>query len=136
MSLKKIKIVKLKIIKNLDGDVLKYLDKESKYFKKFGETYFSEILYKKRKGWNFHKKSQSLLAVPFGKVRFTFADDIKGKKKHITIGKNNYQMIVLPPGIWFSFTSLEKKSIVINTLNYKHSVKETLKKALSNKKTH
>lgn len=136
MSLKKIKIVKLKIIKNLDGDVLKYLDKESKYFKKFGETYFSEILYKKRKGWNFHKKSQSLLAVPFGKVRFTFADDIKGKRKHITIGKNNYQMIVLPPGIWFSFTSLEKKSIVINTLNYKHSVKETLKKALSNKKTH
>ena len=131
MSLSKIKIVKLKIIKNSDGDILKYLDKDNKYFKKFGESYFTEILHKKIKGWNYHKKSQSILAVPFGKVKFTFAKNIYKKKKSITIGKDNYRIIILPPKIWFKFTSLEKKSIVINTLNFKHDKNETLKKKIN-----
>ena len=45
--LSKIKIYKLNKLKNLKGDVLKYLNKNSKYFKKFGEVYFTEIKKKK-----------------------------------------------------------------------------------------
>ena len=127
MSLNKIKTVKLKIVKNSKGDILKYLSKDSNYFKKFGETYFTEIKFKEKKGWNFHKSSQSLFSVPVGKVKFTFAEKINRKKKIIIIGRKNYSMIVLPPGIWFSFTSLEKTSLVVNTLNNKHSDNETLK---------
>ena len=43
MSLSKIKIIKLKISTNPKGDVLKYLTRKNKYFKKFGEVYFTEI---------------------------------------------------------------------------------------------
>jgi dTDP-4-dehydrorhamnose 3,5-epimerase-like enzyme len=125
--LSKIKIYKLNKLKNLKGDVLKYLNKNNKYFKKFGEIYFTEIKEKKIKGWNFHKKCQCLITVPVGKVKFTFAEKISGRKKIIIIGKKNHSVIVVPPRIWFSFTSLEKISLVVNTINEIHNNKETLK---------
>ena len=125
--LSKIKIYKLNKLKNLKGDVLKYLNKNNKYFKKFGEIYFTEIKKKKIKGWNFHKKCQCLLTVPVGKVKFEFAEKISGRKRVIIIGKKNYSIIVVPPRIWFNFTSLEKISLVANTINEIHNNKETLK---------
>ena len=127
MKLSKIKIVKAKISPNKKGDLLKYINKDNKYLKKFGEVYFTEIKEKKIKGWNFHKKCHCLLAVPFGKVKFTFAETIDGKKKIITIGKKNYSIIVVPPGIWFSFTSLTEISLIANTINKIHDKNETLK---------
>ena len=81
MSLKKIKKIKLKIIQNEKGDILKYLSKKDKFFKRFGETYFTEIKKNKIKGWNYHKKCWCLLAAPYGNVKFIFAKKISGKKK-------------------------------------------------------
>ena len=127
MSLSKIKIIKLKISTNPKGDVLKYLTRKNKYFKKFGEVYFTEIKKNKVKGWNFHKKCWCLLTVPYGKVKFTFAENINSKKKTIIIGKKNYSLIVVPPRIWFNFMSIENISLVVNTLNHVHNKNETLK---------
>ena len=127
MSLSKIKIIKLKISTNPKGDVLKYLSRKNKYFKKFGEVYFTEIKKNMVKGWNFHKKCWCLLAVPYGKVKFTFAENINSKKKTIIIGKKNYSLIVVPPRIWFNFMSIKKISLVVNTLNHVHNKNETLK---------
>ncbi len=127
MSLSKIKTNKLKISTNPKGDVLKYLSKKNKYFKKFGEVYFTEIKKNKVKGWNFHKKCWCLLAVPYGKVKFTFAENINSKKKIIVIGKKNYSIIVVPPRIWFNFMSIKKISLIVNTLNHAHNKNETLK---------
>ncbi len=127
MSLSKIKTIKLKISTNPKGDVLKYLTRKNKYFKKFGEVYFTEIKKNKVKGWNFHKKCWCLLAVPCGKVKFTFAENINSKKKTIIIGKKNYSLIVVPPRIWFNFMSIKKISLVVNTLNHVHHKNETLK---------
>ena len=127
MSLSKIKTIKLKISTNPKGDVLKYLSKKNKYFKKFGEVYFTEIKKNKVKGWNFHKKCWCLLAVPYGKVKFTFAENINSKKKIIVIGKKNYSIIVVPPRIWFNFMSIKKISLIVNTLNHAHNKNETLK---------
>ena len=127
MSLSKIKIIKLKISTNPKGDVLKYLTRKNKYFKKFGEVYFTEIKKNKIKGWNFHKKCWCLLTVPYGKVKFTFAENINSKKKTIIIGKKNYSLIVIPPRIWFNFMSIKKISLVVNTLNHVHNKNETLK---------
>ena len=127
MTLSKIKTIKLKISTNPKGDVLKYLTRKNKYFKKFGEVYFTEIKKNKIKGWNFHKKCWCLLAVPYGKVKFTFAKNIDSKKKIIIIGKKKYSIIVVPPRIWFNFMSIEKISLVVNTLNHVHNKNETLK---------
>ena len=127
MSLSKIKTIKLKISTNPKGDVLKYLTRKNKYFKKFGEVYFTEIKKNKVKGWNFHKKCWCLLTVPYGKVKFTFAENNNTKKKTIIIGKKNYYLIVVPPRIWFNFMSIKKISLVVNTLNHVHNKNETLK---------
>ena len=127
MSLNKIKTVKLKISTNQKGDILKYLTRKNKHLKKFGEIYFTEIKKNKIKGWNLHKKCWCLLAVPYGKVKFTFAENINSKKKTIIIGKKNYSLIVVPPRIWFNFMSIKKISLVVNTLNQIHNRNETLK---------
>jgi dTDP-4-dehydrorhamnose 3,5-epimerase len=127
MSQFNIKVYRLKISKNSKGDLLKYINNKKKYLKRFGETYFTEIKCGKTKGWNFHKRNQCLLAVPYGKVRFTFAKKIDERTKEFIIGKKNYLILVVPPKIWFKFTSLHKISIVVNTLNEIHSDFETLK---------
>ena len=127
MSLNKIKITPLKIYKNVKGDILKYINKKNKYLRAFGEIYFTEIKKNKTKGWNFHKKNQCLITVPFGKVKFTFAKNVNSKKKIITIGKKNHSMIIVPPGNWFKFESLEIISLVVSTLDNIHNDNETLK---------
>ena len=127
MRLSNIKVKKLKIIQNKKGDLLKYLSKEDNFYSKFGECYFNEIKKNKTKGWICHKRNQCLLSVPLGKVEFTFSVNLKGKKRKILLGRNSHSIIILPPKIWFKFKSLDKLSLVINTLNNPHEDKEVLK---------
>ena len=128
MKINKIKILKLPIIKNKLGDILKFISVKSKYFKEFGEIYFSEIKKNKTKGWNYHKKYFCFISVPVGKVKFTICKNFKQKtKKIIIIGKKNYKLLIIPPKYYFSFRSLEKNSIVANILNKPHNKKETAK---------
>ena len=127
-----LKVLKQKIVNNKKGDILKFLSKRDFFFKKFGETYFTEIKKNKIKGWNYHKKNRCIIAVPFGKVCFWFIDGRKNsssyyKEEKITIGKNNYKIILVPPKIWFSFKSFTKISIVANCIDRPHSDNETLK---------
>ena len=130
MSLKKIKKIKLDIIKNKKGDILKYLNRKDKFFNKFGEIYFSEIKKNEIKGWNYHKKCFCLFAVPYGEVKFIFAKKISGKKKIIKISRKNYFIIVVPPKTWFCFRSISKISLVVNCLDKTHDPKESLKIAI------
>ena len=86
----------------------------------------------KTKGWNYHKKNNCIIAVPYGKVNFWFIDGRKNSKSYhkedkIIIGKENYQIILVPPKIWFSFKSLTKISIIVNSIDNPHSDNETLK---------
>ena len=79
MIAKSIRVFDAKIIKNNKGDILKFLSKKNKYFKKFGEIYFSEINKGSTKGWNFHKKNTCLICVPVGKVVFSIFNEKKIK---------------------------------------------------------
>tara|TARA_E500000178_G_scaffold294136_1_gene299293 strand:+ start:1617 stop:1835 length:219 start_codon:yes stop_codon:yes gene_type:complete len=54
-------------------------------------------------------------------------------KKIIAGGKNNIS-IQIPPGIWFSFKSRTKISLVANFLNKIHNKKETEKTNIINGK--
>ena len=132
MKITGLKFFKNRIVKNSKGDIIKYLSKKDIYFKKFGEIYFTEILKNKTKGWNLHRRNTCLLSVPFGRVKFCFIDGRKksksfNKKISILLSKNNYKIISVPPGIWFSFKSLTTLSLVVNCLNNPHSDNETLK---------
>ena len=60
-----LKILKQKIINNKKGDILKFISKKDSFFKKFGETYFTEIKKNKTKGWNYHKKNNFLVLIKY-----------------------------------------------------------------------
>lgn len=128
-----LKKINLKVIKNKKGDLLKYLSIKEKFFKKFGEIYFSEIKRGQIKGWKLHKRYKCHLSVLSGSVTFNFEDSRKNsktylKKDKVTLNKKNYSLLIVPPNIWFSFTTKNKISIVVNTLNFPHSDSETKNK--------
>jgi len=127
-----VKKIKVKLFKNNKGDLLKYVSKKSSYFKSFGEVYFNEINFQKKKGWILHKKNQSIICVCYGEVKFKLIDGRKKSKSfnvenNIIISKKNHSILIIPPGIWFSFTTNKKKSIFANFINYVHSDKESIK---------
>ena len=51
MKIVGVKKIKVKLFENEKGDLLKYISKKSSYFKSFGEIYFNEINFRKKKGW-------------------------------------------------------------------------------------
>lgn len=124
MIVKSFKILKNKIIKNKKGSVIKFLTKKNIYFKSFGEIYFSEINANKTKGWNYHKKYTCIITVPVGKVEFQI---VNKREKISKIKINKDKILIIPPGNWFAFKSLSKKSLISNLINGIHSDKETKK---------
>ena len=127
-----VKKISIKSFKNKKGDLLKFVSKKSSYFKSFGEVYFNEINYKKRKGWILHKKNQCIISVCFGEINFKLIDGRKKsktfkKEENIKLNKSHHSILIIPPGIWFSFTTKKKKSILANFINYVHSDKEVSK---------
>ncbi len=110
--LKKIKKIPLNVIKNNAGEIIKYLGKKNKYFSKFGEVYFTKIKRGYVKGWNLHKKTYCLITVPYGAVNFVFKDYKMIKTKKIMINDISPSLLVIPPNIWFKFST--KKKILNN----------------------
>jgi dTDP-4-dehydrorhamnose 3,5-epimerase-like enzyme len=126
--MKKPFLVNSQFFKNKKGDVIKYISKKSKYFKKFGEIYFSEIKKNKIKGWIKHTRNTCIICVPSGKVKFfTFKENFHDKKKFILSKKIN-KLLIIPPGYWFSFLSINKISLVANLIDDVHSDNEVMKK--------
>lgn len=126
MTVKKVKIYKNKIINNNKGNIIKYISKKSKFFHKFGEIYFNEIKFKKKKGWIKHLKNNCLFQCVTGKVKFHVIDK-KDNEKFFILESNSGKILKIPPGIWFSFTSLKKKSIIVNMINEPHDDQEVIK---------
>ena len=132
MKIAGVKKIKVKLFKNNKGDLLKYISKKSPYFKSFGEVYFNEINLKKKKGWIKHKKNQCIFAVAYGEINFKLIDDRKrsktfGEEDNIRLSKSAHSILIVPPGIWFSFSTNKKKSVLVNLINGIHSDKEVVK---------
>ena len=132
MKISGVKKIKQKVFRNSKGDLLKFVSKKSDFFKSFGEIYFNEIKQNKKKGWIQHKKNHCLFSVAYGKVNFKLFDGRKSSssfevEEDITLSKNNHNILLVPPGVWFCFTTREKKSVIVNLINKPHSNKETIK---------
>ena len=127
-----LKKIKIKIINNKKGDILKFISKKSTFFKSFGEIYFNEINFRKKKGWILHKKNQCAISVCYGEVKFKLIDGRKKSKSfnienNFNLNKKNHSVLIIPPGIWFSFTTAKRKSVFANFINSIHSDKESIK---------
>ena len=130
-SVNKIKVFKLKTIKNPKGDVLRAFRETDKFAGKSAEIYFSWINRNKVKGWKLHKLMKMNFVVPVGLVKFVFFDGKYFKK--IIIGEKNYSRIYVPNKIFFAFQNLSsQKSLIVNNASIIHEKKnETISKDLN-----
>lgn len=108
----------LKYIEDERGAVMHFLKNTDEYFKNFGECYFSLINPGFVKGWYRHKISYSLLTSPTANLQIVIYDnrgDSKffGQVESIKIQKDNYGLVSIPPGVWYSFKSVNKESSII-----------------------
>lgn len=120
----------LKQIKDERGKVMQMLRADSPLFQGFGEVYFSMILPGKIKGWKKHTRMTQHFAVPVGKVILVIYDPRNGSLTHnqlqeIELGEENYQLVKVPPQVWYSFQGISRTpALIVNCSDIPHDPKE------------
>ena len=97
-------ITPLKIIPDERGMILKMMRNDDTSYQNFGEIYFSAIYPNVVKGWHIHKKMTLNYAVVSGSIKLVLYDDrnespTKGEVQEIFLGRDNYNLITIPPMI-------------------------------------
>ncbi|OGS37162.1 MAG: dTDP-4-dehydrorhamnose 3,5-epimerase [Elusimicrobia bacterium RIFOXYB2_FULL_49_7] len=121
----------LKQIIDERGKVMHMLRADSPLFSNFGEIYFSIVNAGAVKAWKRHLKMTQNFAVPVGKVKFVFFDQRPSSKTGgaidiIEIGGDNYNLIQVPPMIWYGFSGMASMpSLVANCTDMTHDPAET-----------
>lgn len=129
MNIKKTKIIKTKIISNVNGNIIKLLSKNSLSYRSFGEIYLTNIKFKKIKGWKYHKKMISNIFLISGKVKFVIAKNFNNKIDfhEFILNTKNHNQIFIPNKTFFAFTGLSKKeSTLINLASTVHDDNESV----------
>jgi len=125
-----IEINQLKIIPDERGMILKMLSNNDPVFKEFGEIYFSVVYPGVVKGWHIHSKMILNYAVIIGQIKLVLYDDrisssTKGELQEIFIGREDYNLITIPPFIWNGFKGIgTEPAIVANCATIPHDPDE------------
>tara|TARA_B110000014_G_scaffold250465_1_gene226765 strand:+ start:1295 stop:1750 length:456 start_codon:yes stop_codon:yes gene_type:complete len=123
-------LTSLGIIEVEGGNVLHAMKQEDKGFSSFGEAYFSTVEHKVIKGWKRHFEMTLNIVVPIGHIRFVLFDDrdnskTKGFYQEVSLSRNNYQRLTVPPMIWFAFEGIAKESsLLLNLASIPHRKEE------------
>jgi len=125
-------VTPLKFISDDRGAVLHFLRSDSPSYKNFGEAYFSLINEFVVKGWKRHKILYQNLCVPHGVVKFVIYDNreeslTKGNIQEVVLdSKENYNLLSLPAGLWYSFKCLcNNYALIANIIDVPHSPEES-----------
>ena len=128
-------ITPLKIIETKGGNVLHSLKDKDTGFNGFGEAYFSEIQPGAIKAWKLHQDMTLNITVPIGKVRFVLFDDrdkSTNEFQELTISRQNYVRLTVPPMIWVGFQGLsDANSLLLNIADIPHNPNESIRKDLN-----
>ena len=106
---------------------------DDRYYKRFGEIYFSQVFPGKFKAWHLHTKMTLNYVAVFGKIKLVLYDDrknskTKGKIQEIILSEKKYKLVIVPPYIWNGFCSIGKnKAIIANCSNIPHDKKEIIR---------
>ncbi len=123
-------LTKLKIIPGDSGDVLHAMKKTESSFLGFGEAYFSTIKKDAVKAWKRHRKMTLNLIVPCGKIKFVLYDERNNSPSHgeifeITLSRNNYQRLTVPPMVWMGFKGMDNDlNLLLNIADMTHDPDE------------
>ena len=125
-----VQLTPLRVIPGDLGDVYHGLKKQESSFSGFGEAYFSSVNHLAVKGWKLHTQMVSNLIVPVGAIRFVLYDDradspTKGQFMDITLSKENYQRLTIPPFIWMGFQGRSTGlNLLLNVASISHDPTE------------
>ena len=123
-------VQELKQIPDDRGRVMHMIRADHPLFEKFGEVYFSEVLPGVVKAWKRHKKITQIFAVPIGKIKLVIYDDrenstSKGNLKVLEIGRDNYQLVRIPPRLWYGFKCISNQpALIANCTDLPHDPNE------------
>jgi dTDP-4-dehydrorhamnose 3,5-epimerase len=112
------------------GKVMHMLRTTDAHFQEFGEIYFSTIFPQAIKGWHLHKKKTCNFTVPIGLVKMVCFDPrsdslTSGTIQEIFLGPENYQLVTLPPLVWYAFQGLgTNASLIANCATHPHDPTE------------
>ena len=128
-------ITPLKIIETKGGNVLHSLKDKDTGFNGFGEAYFSEVQPGAIKAWKLHKDMTLNITVPIGIVRFVLFDErdkSTNEFQELTISRQNYVRLTVPPMIWVGFQGLsDASSLLLNIADIPHNPNESIRKDLN-----
>ena len=124
-------IQELKQILDERGRVMHMIRIDNPLLERFGEIYFSEVLPGVVKAWKRHKRMTQLFAAPVGKIRLVVYDDrehskSKGNLKILEIGRENYQLVKIPPKLWYGFKCISNQpALIANCTDLPHDPEES-----------
>lgn len=127
-----LKVSPLMEFKDNKGSVKKMISKDHPDFTQFGEIYFSITNPGIIKGWKYHHEIIQLMTVVSGQVKLIVYDDRKDSPTYkniqeIIFGEDEYQLITMPPKIWYSFKCLSQTpAIIANCINQPHDPNESI----------
>ncbi len=106
------------------------LRSDDPHFAEFGEIYFSSVYRGVVKGWKNHTRLTANYACVHGRIKVVLWDDregspTRGALMEVTVGPDDYSLLVIPPGIWHGFQGLaEPLSILANCATEPHDPDE------------
>ena len=127
----------LKIFNGDKGEVLRAMRRDEDGFNGFGEAYFSTVNKGAIKGWKKHTTMYCNLVVIEGEVKFILFDDrqtsnTKSQTMSLSLSRNNFARLTIPPHIWFGFKGLGQKNVILNIASIIHDPDEVINLPLNN----
>ena len=72
-----------------------------------------------------------MITVPFGSVNFVLKNFKMTKSKKINLNDNHPSLLIIPPNIWFKFSTKKNYSLIVNLINKIHDDRETRKRSIN-----
>ena len=115
------------------GYIMHMLRVDDPEFDQFGEIYFSAVYPGVVKAWHLHKQMTLRYATVVGTVKLVLYDDregspTRGELQELFIGRENYQLVTIPPGVWNGFKGAgTETAIVANCASHPHDPEEIVR---------
>lgn len=112
------------------GFIMHMLRADDPEFEQFGEIYFSTAYPGAIKAWHLHQKMTLNYAVLEGMLKLVLYDEregspTKGEVQELFIGRENYQLVKIPPLIWNGFKAIgTQMAILANCATVPHDPDE------------
>ena len=115
------------------GYIMHMLRSNDPEFEQFGGIYFSTIYPGAIKAWHLHKEMTLNYSVVSGMIKLVLYDSrddspTKGELQEIFLGRENYQLVKIPPFVWNGFKGVgNEMAILANCATLPHDPDEIIR---------